>query len=68
MSRQQLEDQEDLSPLLPMLLDRGDPQATELAAGILLREPTPAHQSLARHFLASQRGTARLREVIASCL
>ena len=68
VSRQHLEDQEDLSALLPMLLDRGDPQATELAAGILLRQPTPTNQSLARHFLASQRGTARLREVIASCL
>lgn len=68
VSKQQLEDQDDLSALLPMLLDRGDPQATELAAGILLRERTPANQTLARHFLASQRGTARLREVIASCL
>lgn len=68
VSRQQLEDKQDLTALLPILLDRGDPQATELAAGILLREQTPANQSLARHFLASQRGTARLREVIASCL
>lgn len=68
VSRQQLEEQADLSALLPMLLDRGDPQATELAAGILLRYRTPENQALARHFLASQRGTARLREVIATCI
>jgi len=68
VSRRQLEENADLNAILPMLLDRGDPQATELAAGILLRQPTRQNQALARHFLASQRGTAHLREVIASCL
>lgn len=68
VSRQQLEEQADLTALLPVLLDRGDPQATELAVGILIRQPSEEHKALARHFLASQRGTPRLREVIASSL
>jgi tetratricopeptide (TPR) repeat protein len=67
-TRQYLQGHPELVPLVPMLLDRGDPQGREFAFRLALIAETPELQAALKDFALGQRGPDKLRLEAANVL